>query len=110
MPTYTRRRGSGLHSLAIVHGNYFLPIQIGTLVATYCKQLPESIKEKRFRDLAKIADGLHAYDNAFGSFRWEHLQIVQRIIGEAVGTAGTSNYLQRKTREPFLSRINKFPH
>jgi tryptophan 2,3-dioxygenase len=65
-------------------------------------------KEKRFRNLAKIADGLHAYDDAFGSFRWEHLQIVQRIIGEAVGTAGTSNYLQQQLVRRFFPELINF--
>jgi tryptophan 2,3-dioxygenase len=64
--------------------------------------------ESQFRGLANIADALYSYDEAFGSFRWEHFHIVQRIIGGATGTGGTSSYLQRKLLSRFFPELVTF--
>src|SRR5207244_12895738 len=52
------------------------------------------------RSIARIADALYAYDNSLSNFRWYHYQLVQGIIGDSRGTAGTRglDYLARSLR------------
>ncbi len=63
-------------------------------------------RDPQFRDLANTADALYSYDEAFAMFRWEHFQLVQRIIGSTNGTGGTSlEYLQRKLLRRFFPEL-----
>lgn len=63
-------------------------------------------RDPQFKELANIADALYAYDEAFATFRWEHFQLVQRIIGSTSGTGGTSlAYLQRKLLRRFFPEL-----
>ncbi len=55
-------------------------------------------------DLRLLAEGLLAYEQAFGRWRYIHVQLVERVIG--IGTSGTGGSLGAKTLRATLE--NRF--
>lgn len=63
--------------------------------------------ERRNRDWIDVCERLTEFDELFQSWRWRHIQMIERIIGTKMGTGGSAgaSYLKMTLTKKFLPEL-----